>query len=294
MKEFAGKTKNGQSLWKCLCTKCNKNYTITSRSNLMKKINPVTMCRKCAERIMSERQTVDLTDNIIGNIKVLYRNRAKEDTKDYRVTIWRCKCLICGEEFDSVASKLVGEDHITCCPNCREDWRTTHNMTHTEFYSVWGNMKDRCYNKDNSRYNNYGGRGIAVCDRWLDPVNGFKNFKEDMYDTYLEHIRVYGESDTTIERIDVNKNYCKENCTWATLKEQANNKTTNHYVFYNNETLTLMQCVEKYADCRLSYDVVKRRIYSGWDLDSALHELPNVDGVQSPIIFISKDKDNTN
>ena len=66
----------------------------------------------------------------------------------------------------------------------------------------------------------------------------------------------------------------------------------NHYVFYNNETLTLMQCVEKYADCRLSYDVVKRRIYSGWDLDRALHELPNVDGVQSPIIFINKDNAN--
>ena len=79
VKEFAGKTKNGQSLWKCLCTKCNENYTFTTRSNLMKKINPVTMCRKCAERGMSERQTVDFTDNIIGNIKVLYRNKEKED-----------------------------------------------------------------------------------------------------------------------------------------------------------------------------------------------------------------------
>ena len=167
-------------------------------------------------------------------------------------------------------------------------------MSETKFYRAYNAMKDRCYNKDNTRYNNYGGRGIIVCDRWLDPVNGFNNFKEDMYDTYLEHVRVYGESNTTIERIDVNKNYCKENCRWATLKEQANNKTTNHYVFYNNETLTLMQCVEKYADCRLSYNTVKRRIYSGWDLDRALHELPNVDGVQFPIIFINNDKDNTN
>ena len=57
-----------------------------------------------------------------------------------------------------------------------------------------------------------------------------------------------------------------------------------------------MQCVEKYADCRLSYNTVKQRIYSGWDLDRALHELPNanVNKVQCPIVFVNKDKDNTN
>ena len=63
-------------------------------------------------------------------------------------------------------------------------------------------------------------------------------------------------------------------------------------MFYNNETLTLMQCVEKYADCRLTYDAVKRRIYSGWDLDRALHELPNGNNAQCPSVFVNKDSTN--
>src|SRR5574344_1262502 len=78
-----------------------------------------------------------------------------------------------------------------------------HGMTNTKFYNTWKSMKRRCYCKTFMAYCNYGGRGIVICDRWLD----FNNFKKDMYKSYLLHVDNFGENDTSIERIDVNGNY---------------------------------------------------------------------------------------
>lgn len=87
-------------------------------------------------------------------------------------------------------------------------------------YYAWCNMKRRCYEISHNRYQYYGGKGIKVCERWLEPKGkGFINFLEDM--------GLAPSTGHSLERKEVDQDYTKDNCTWATAIEQANNKTNN-------------------------------------------------------------------
>jgi hypothetical protein len=99
--------------------------------------------------------------------------------------------------------------------------KITHGFRYTRFYNIWKRMKDRCNNQNNIDYHRYGGRGIKVCDSW---TSNFENFRDDMYESYLCHSEINGEKNTSIDRIDTNGNYCKENCKWSTPQEQRLNQ----------------------------------------------------------------------
>lgn len=110
-----------------------------------------------------------------------------------------------------------------------------HNLNRcrssTRIYIIHKGMKQRCYDKNYRKYKNYGGRGITICDEWLDDFGAFYDWA--MNNGYRD--------DLTIDRIDANGNYEPSNCRWITNVEQQNNKTNNVLLTYNGETKTAMQ-----------------------------------------------------
>ena len=131
----------------------------------------------------------------------------------------------------------------------------THGMTNTRIYNIWKSMKRRC-TKEHDSYKNYGGRGITVCDEWL---NSFEKFYEDM-----------GEPTTNtheIDRIDNDGNYCKENCRWVSPKENCRNRRNNRVITYNDETLCVSEWSERLGGSR---HLVEKRLKMGWSEEKAV------------------------
>lgn len=132
-------------------------------------------------------------------------------------------------------------------------------VNHRRLWGIWNGIKRRCLSPIEPRYKDYGGRGIIICDEWLN----FDNFA----DWALSH----GYSDNlTIERIDVNGNYCPENCTWITREAQRLNTRHNIRVEYNGKTWVLSELCKEYG---VKYDTVHNRyVDCGWPIEKALFE----------------------
>lgn len=136
---------------------------------------------------------------------------------------------------------------------------TKHKKCGTPEYISWAGMLSRCRNPKNSYYQNYGGRGVAVCERWAD----FANFLEDM-----------GEKPSashSLDRIDADGNYDPENCRWATPQEQARNRRSNHLLTLDGKT----QCVQAWADeYGIHQSRICNRLAAGWDIATAITQKP--------------------
>lgn len=116
--------------------------------------------------------------------------------------------------------------------NINKRWH--HKMYWTKFHKTWIWIKNRCNDKENP---NYWWRWIVYCDK----RDKFDGFKDDMYESYLKHIEEYWTKQTSIDRIDNNWNYCKENCKRSTRMEQSNNVRRNRLITHNWETHTIRE-----------------------------------------------------
>lgn len=115
---------------------------------------------------------------------------------------------------------------------------TTHGASKTTLYGVWHGINNRCNNGNSQDYSRYGGRGIR-CE-W----NSFQQFSFDMKRSYNLHVKRFGLKNTSIDRIDVNGNYSRNNCQWATWHEQSHNRRNNRKFTKNGETKTIAEWAE--------------------------------------------------
>lgn len=192
-----------------------------------------------------------------GRLTALYRLHNYHDKKN---SYWLCICD-CGNLKESRLPDLKSGNTKSCgCLNSEiSKYRMTkHGKHNTRLYHIYCGMKNRCQNCNDPKYPNYGGRGIKVCDEWLNDFMAFYNWAID--NGYKD--------DLTIDRINVDGNYKPDNCRWATPKQQSNNKRNTIYINYNGESKTLSEWCEV---LNLNYYTVYDRLYRyNWSIENAL------------------------
>ena len=167
------------------------------------------------------------------------------------------KCKICNKE---IIPKKGHSKHpyVYCSKSCHaKDRMTTHGESNSKFYCRWTGIYRRCNDKNMIGYKNYGGRGIKC--KWKNYVE----FKKDMYPLFLKHCKQHGYKNTSIDRIDNDGNYCKENCKWATRKEQSENTRKTLRIKVDGVEMTINDIVEKTG---FKKTTIYMRHYRGQDL----------------------------
>lgn len=198
-------SKKGQKVrqWRCKCD-CG-NYVVVRSQYLRSGHTKSCGC------MVSE----DLSGQKFGKLTVIKLDHVSDGgNKQY---LCQCDCgnvdIVDSGNLKRGLAKSCGCTRLKHIPR-----RITHGYSGTRLYNVWSGMKERCFNKNNKRYKDYGGRGITICPEWLY----FENFRDWALKTGYDENAERGEC--TIERKDVNGNYEPNNCCWITNQEQQLNK----------------------------------------------------------------------
>ena len=204
---------------------------------------------------------IDLTNQRFGRLLVVRESDIKKRTA------WECLCD-CGNTVVVTTTNLRNKGTKSC--GClRVDVTTETHTIHgcdrksgrNRLYVIWTNMRERCSNPNNDAYDNYGGRGITVCDEWNIDFTEFKQWA--ISNGYNED-----SNSQTIDRIDVNRGYSPDNCRWISRKEQANNKRNSRYVTYEGKRVNIAELSEITG---VPYFLLyKRIVIRGWDVVRAV------------------------
>ena len=261
------KTNGRHYYYKCICKKCG-NPVSKERGWILNGLN--LQCMDCYKKEQTEIAARKIIGQRFGRLKVvdidhigtrIIHNKARKNPITASEFYYKCECD-CGNTCVVHKSNLLNKSTQSC--GClyiesRGQASTTHGMSKTRFYSEWNKIIERCINPNDPSFKSYGQRGIKICDRWR---YSFENFRDDMYESYLKHVEEYGESDTTIERINVNGNYEPSNCTWKTRAEQNRNMTTNIRLTYNGNEYIAAELQRMFCPFLVSSSAMAYRIHA--------------------------------
>lgn len=172
--------------------------------------------------------------------------------------MWKCRCECGNITFVSTSNLRCNKAKSCGCLKLEEFSKrfVKHNQRNTKLYEIWKSIKNRCLNPKSLAYKNYGGRGITICQKWKDDFMEFYTWS--MQNGYNENL--------SIDRINNDGNYEPSNCRWVDRKTQANNTRTNHFITFDNQTLTIKQWSEK---LNIPYSCLFSRL-KNWSIEKAL------------------------
>jgi len=213
-------------------------------------------------RVPTSVRFINLTGQTFGRLTVVsYAGLIR------RRSAWKCKCS-CGKEKTAVATCLMQGLTRSCgCLKAESNRKnaTTHGHSQdgrASEYASWHAMKQRCTDRNDTKYDRYGGAGITVCERWL------KSFE-----CFLEDMGKKPSSEHTIDRFPNREgNYEPGNCRWASPKEQARNKKSNRFIEIDGQTKTIKEWSEVSG---VHHCTIWGRLERGWDAKDAVFRKPN-------------------
>lgn len=197
---------------------------------------------------------INITGLKFGKLTVSSRSEIKKGKE----ILWECICDCGGKKITRAADLKNGKTQSCGCikSSMLVSRNTKHGFAGTRIYEIWQGMVKRCTNPNCKAYRLYGGRGITVCERWMN----FIDFYNDTLQGYSDKL--------SLDRFpDTNGNYEPNNFRWATEKQQGNNKRDNHLVKYDNKILTISEWAELTG---FSYGMIECRLRKGWDIEKAL------------------------
>lgn len=205
---------------------------------------------------------IDLTGQRFGRLEVLGYAYSLSNG-----AYWSCQCD-CGNRKTILGSSLRRVGNTQSCGCLRKEVSATrstiHGLFNHRFYQTWVLMRQRCYNRDNPNYADYGGRNIVVCEEWDDPVV-FIAWTDTQFPVPVGF---------TLHRKNNDLGYSPSNCEFASDSAQARNKQTTHWVLFQGCKISLVELAEQHS--LLNYNTVKARLRRGWTAeDSALVPLKN-------------------
>lgn len=229
----------GKGTWRCQCD-CGA-ITLVGRDKLISKHTVSCGAGRCRSRF------VDITGLRAGSLIAV-------EFVGGPYSQWLCKCD-CGKMVHREAKILKKGKWCSC--GCKfNTWNKTHGKRNSKVYRAWRGVKSRCLNPLCASYDNYGARGITVCDRWLE---SFENFYADMGDPPSKR--------HSLDRINNDGNYEPGNCRWALPRVQTLNSSNTVWLTFDGRT----QCLSDWAEeIGVGISTLQYRITHGWTVERAL------------------------